>query len=70
MMTTMSRVSIALPPLPYDAVIENGLLLKSGETLRSLFDQIFHVAPGDSPAKHQRLFVVTVPPVRLRWGRS
>jgi 3-dehydroquinate synthase len=70
MMTKMSRVTIALPPRPYEAVIENGLLQRSGETLRDLFSGIFNVAPGDSPAKHQRLFVVTVPPVRRKWGKK
>lgn len=70
MMTKMSRVTIALPPRPYEAVIENGLLQRSGETLRDLFSGIFNVAPGDSPAKHQRLFVVTVPPVRRKWGKQ
>jgi 3-dehydroquinate synthase len=72
MMTTMTRVTVALPPRPYDAVIESGLLQRSGETLRDLFRIIFNgnVAAGDSPAKHQQLFVVTVPPVRRKWGRK
>jgi 3-dehydroquinate synthase len=72
MMKSMSRVTIALPPRPYDAVIENGLLQRSGETLRDLFNVIFNVnaAAGGSPAKHQRLFVVTVPPVRRKWGKQ
>jgi 3-dehydroquinate synthase len=72
MMKSMSRVTIALPPRPYDAVIENGLLQRSGETLRDLFNVIFKVnaAAGGSPAKHQRLFVVTVPPVRRKWGKQ
>ena len=33
----MTRITIALPPRPYDAVIESGLLQRSGETLRDLF---------------------------------
>ena len=70
MMTTMSRVTIALPPRPYDAVIENGILQRSGETLREIFNVIFSVAVGESPAKHQNLFVVTVPPVRPKWGKK
>lgn len=71
MMKTMSRVTIALPPRPYDAVIENGLLQRSGETLRDLFKVIFNVnAPGDSPAKHQSLFLLTVSPVRRKWGKE
>ena len=70
MTTGMTRVSIALPPRPYDAVIENGLLQRSGKTLRDLFRNDLHAAAGDSPAKHQRLFVVTVPPVRRKWGKK
>lgn len=70
MMTTMTRVTIALPPRPYDAVIQNGLLQSSGETLRDLFSEMFSVAAGDSPAKHQNLFVITVPPVRRKWGKK
>lgn len=70
MMTGMSRVTVALPPHSYDAVIESGLLQRSGETLRQLFAVTFNVAVGDSPAKHQRLFVITVPPVRRKWGKK
>jgi 3-dehydroquinate synthase len=70
MMATMSRVTITLPPRPYDAVIESGLLQRSGEALRDLFSVIFREAAGDSPAKHQRLFVVTAPPVRRKWGKK
>ena len=70
MMKTMNRVTIALPPHPYDAVIDNGLVQRSGEALRDLFSRIFNVDAGDSPAKHQRLFVVTVPPVRRKWGKK
>jgi 3-dehydroquinate synthase len=69
MMRTMSRVTIALPPRPYDAVIEKGLLQRSGEALRDLFNGISS-ATGDSPVKHQRLFVVTVPPVHRKWGKK
>ena len=64
----MSRVTIALPPRPYDALIESGLLLRAGDKLRELL----RVAPGASPAKtgRARLFVVTVAPVRRRWGKK
>ena len=62
MMTTMTRVTISLPPRPYDAVIENGLLRRSGKTLRDLF--------LTASVKHERLFVVTVPPVRRKWGKK
>ena len=59
----MNRVTIALPPHPYGAVIETGLVLRSGEILRDLFG----VIPN---AKPQRLFVVTVAPVRRKWGKK
>ena len=47
MMKTMNRVTIALPPHPYDAVIDNGLVQRSGEALRDLFSRIFNVAAAD-----------------------
>ena len=55
----MTRVTISLPPRPYDAVIESGLLHRSGEALRNIFS-----------AKGPRLFIVTVPPVRRQWGKK
>ena len=59
-------MTIALPPRPYDAVIENGLLQRAGEMLREIF------AAGSSSAKSKgkRLFVVTVPAVRRKWGKK
>ena len=54
----MIRVTIAVPPRPYEAVIQNGLLADSGSHLRPLL--------GD----RKRLFVVTVPPVRRKWGKK
>ena len=62
----MTRVTIALPPRPYDAVIENGLLQGVGEKLCEVF------GAGGSPAKAsgKRLFVVTVASVRRRWGKK
>jgi 3-dehydroquinate synthase len=61
----MIRVTIALSPRSYDAVIENGLLLRAGERLREVF------APDNSSSKAtKRLFVVTVPPVRRKWGKT
>lgn len=62
----MIRVTIALPPRPYDAVIENGLLQQAGEKLREVF------AAGGSLAKAsgKRLFVVTVGPVRRKWRKK
>ena len=45
---------------------------RSGETLRDLFRVIFNgnSATADSSAKHQRLFLVAVPPVRRKWGKK
>lgn len=54
----MTRVTIAVQPRAYDAVIENGLLERAGEQLRSVV--------GDC----KQIFVVTVPPVRRRWGKK
>jgi len=54
----MTRVTITVQPRPYDAVIENGLLERAGEQLRGII--------GDC----KQLFVVTVPPVRRRWGKK
>lgn len=54
----MIRVTIAVPPRPYDAVVESGLLERAGEQLRSVV------------VDHEHLFVVTVPPVRRRWGKK
>jgi len=64
----MTRVTITLPPRPYDAVIESGLLQKAGERLREVFGGASVVA-GDSPAR-PRAFVITVPPVRRKWGKK
>ena len=73
----MTRVTITLPPRPYDAVIESGLLQKAGEKLREVFGsssgtEKAHVVAGDSPAKPSRIraFVITVPPVRRKWGKK
>ena len=41
----MTRVTIALPPRPYDAVIESGLLQRAGEKLREIF------GAGESPKR-------------------
>jgi 3-dehydroquinate synthase len=64
----MTRVTIAVQPRPYDAVIEYGLLEQVGEQLR----EILCVARAPTPASrdHRPLFVVTVPPVRSRWGKK
>src|ERR1700736_6493148 len=50
------QVPIHVPPRPSQAWIENGLLTRAGSVLSELLPQ----ASG--------IFVVTVPPVRKRWG--
>ena len=52
----MAQVTIHVPPRPYQARIENGLLARAGALLAELLPQA------------SKLFVVTVPPVRRRWG--
>jgi 3-dehydroquinate synthase len=54
----MTRVVIAVPPRSYDAVIENGSLARAGACLREVLPE------------HERLFVITVLPVRHRWGKK
>jgi 3-dehydroquinate synthase len=54
----MIRVTIAVQPRPCDAIIENGLLERAGQQLRSVL--------GD----RRDLIVVTVPPVRRKWGKK
>src|SRR5271156_6009502 len=56
----MTRVNIAVQPRPYDAIIEFGLLERAGAHLREV------LGAGRTPS----LFVVTVPPVRRRWGKK
>src|SRR5579863_2889009 len=55
----MTRVTFALPPQPYEAVIEYGLLERAGVQLREVL--------GNGPGA--AVFVVTAPPVR-RWGKK
>ena len=52
----MAQVTIHVQPRPYQARIENGLLARAGSLLAELLPQ------------SSKLFVVTVPPVRRRWG--
>ena len=52
----MAQVTIHVQPRPYHAIIENGLLARSGSILADLLPQA------------GRIFVVTVPPVRKRWA--
>jgi len=64
----MTRVTIAVLPRPYDAVIENGLLERAGEQLRKVLSVARAPTPASDHCNH--LFVVTVPPVRRRWGKK
>jgi 3-dehydroquinate synthase len=52
----MAQVTFHVPPRPYQARIENGLLARAGSLLAELLPQA------------GKVFVVTVPPVRRRWG--
>jgi 3-dehydroquinate synthase len=52
----MAQVTIHVQPRPYQARIENGLLARAGTLLAELLPQ------------SSRIFVVTVSPVRRRWG--
>lgn len=52
----MAQVTIHVPPRPYQARIESGILTRAGALLSELLPQA------------GRIFVVTVPPVRKRWG--
>ncbi len=53
----MTRITVSTAQRSYDAVIEDGLLSRAGEYLQPLL------------GKDTRLFVVTVAPVRRRWGK-
>src|ERR1700684_4436897 len=52
----MAQVTIHVPPRPYQARIENGLLARSGTLLAEQLPQ------------SSKVFVITVAPVRRRWG--
>jgi 3-dehydroquinate synthase len=54
----MTRVTIAIPARPYEAMVENGLLGRAGE----------YVVRALLPGKAKRLFVIAVSRVRRRWG--
>lgn len=56
-MFAMVRIPVKTASRNYEAVIEHGLLSRAGEILRELLGGI------------QPVFVVTVPPVRRRWGK-
>jgi len=57
-MFAMVCIPVTTASRNYEAVIEHGLLCRAGEILRELF--------GGIPP----VFVVTVPPVRRRWGKT
>jgi 3-dehydroquinate synthase len=52
----MPQATVHVLPRPYQASIENGLLSRAGSVLSDLLPHASHV------------FVITVPPVRKRWG--
>ena len=52
----MPQATVHVLPRPYQASIENGLLRRAGSVLADLLPQA------------SRIFVITVPPVRKRWG--
>jgi 3-dehydroquinate synthase len=52
----MPQATIHVPPQPYQALIENGLVDRAGSVLADLLPQA------------SRVFILTVPPVRKRWG--
>ncbi|MFZ0285012.1 MAG: 3-dehydroquinate synthase [Terriglobales bacterium] len=54
----MAHVTISVVPRPYEAIIEAGLIARSGARLR------------EALGERERLFVVTVAPVRRRWGKK
>ncbi len=54
----MVSLKINVAPRAYEAIIDDGLLARAGAHLREV------------AGTRQRLFVVTVPPVRRRWGKK
>jgi 3-dehydroquinate synthase len=54
----MMHVPVAVKPRPYDVLIESGLLKRTGLILRETLPEI------------GKLFIVTVEPVRSRWGKT
>jgi 3-dehydroquinate synthase len=54
----MPQVTVHVLPRPYQARIENGLLARAGAIVADLLPQT------------SRIFVLTVPPVRKRWGTA
>jgi 3-dehydroquinate synthase len=52
----MIRIPVATPSQSYEVLLESGLVPRAGECLKRILT-------------HSRVFVVTVPPVRRRWGK-
>ena len=57
-MKTMTRLTVAIPSSPYDVWIENGLLDQAGTLIREVLGE------------RQKLLVVTVAPVKRKWGKK
>src|SRR5450432_1486425 len=53
-----TNIRINLPKHSYEATISSGLVLRAGEHLHGLMD------------REKRLFVISVPPVRRKWGKK
>ena len=56
-MNSVQRIPINTKSLAYDAVIEHGILARAGEVV------------GKTLGETRRTFVISVPPVRRRWGK-
>jgi 3-dehydroquinate synthase len=54
----MTRVTVTVPGHSYEVLIASGLLAEAGSCLREIW-------PG-----HRRVFVITVPVVRRKWGKQ
>jgi 3-dehydroquinate synthase len=52
----MIRIPVSAPSRSYEVLLENGLLARAGKQLAKIL-------------KTRRVFVVSVPPVRRRWGK-
>ncbi len=53
----MTRVTVAVKPRAYETVIESGLISRTGGLLRDLL------------GTGKKIFIITVAPVRRRWGK-
>jgi 3-dehydroquinate synthase len=62
MIRPMMKLTIRSPQSSYSVAIENGMLGRAGSHLRRLF--------GKQSDSQRRIFIVTVAPVRRRWGKK